>query len=164
MIRSMSGFGRGKYENDGRYYSVEIKSVNHKYNDISIRAPRFLNSFEDKIRKRIAEHISRGKVDVFINFENYSAEGNNIHFNIELAKEYVKGLKELAEQAGVHYNANVVDLAKMPEILKVEEDENEELIGQEVMIALDEAIGNFVEMRQIEGQRLIEDMKKRILF
>ena len=164
MIRSMTGFGRGKYENDGRYYNVEIKSVNHKYNDISIRLPRFLNSFEDKIRKKIAENIARGKVDVFINFENYSSEGNNIHFNIELAKEYVKGLKELAEATGVEYNANVVELAKMPEILKVEEDENEELIGKELMIALDEAIGNFVEMRKVEGQKLAQDMKKRIVF
>lgn len=164
MIRSMTGFGRGKYENDGRYYSVDIKSVNHKYSDISIRMPKFLNSFEDKIRKRISEYISRGKVDVFINFENYSSKGNNIHFNIELAQEYIKGLKELAEKTGVEYDVDLMDLSKMPEILKIEEDENEELIGTELMIAINEALQNFVEMRKQEGQKLIEDMQKRMVF
>lgn len=164
MIRSMTGFGRGKYENDGRYYSVDIKSVNHKYSDISIRMPKFLNSFEDKIRKRISEYISRGKVDVFINFENYSSKGNNIHFNIELAQEYIKGLKELAEKTGVEYDVDLMDLSKMPEILKIEDDENEELIGTELMIAINEALQNFVEMRKQEGQKLIEDMQKRMVF
>lgn len=159
----MTGFGRGKYEKDGRFYTLEIKSVNHKYNDISIRMPRFLNGFEDKIRKRIAENISRGKVDVFVNFENYSSQGNQIHFNIELAKEYVKGLENLAKQTGIEYDIKLIDLAKMPEILKVEEEENEELIGTELLIALEEALQNFVEMRQYEGQKLAEDMKKRIV-
>ncbi len=163
MIKSMTGFGRGKYEKDGRFYTLEIKSVNHKYNDISIRMPRFLNGFEDKIRKRIAENISRGKVDVFVNFENYSSQGNQIHFNIELAKEYVKGLENLAKQTGIEYDIKLIDLAKMPEILKVEEEENEELIGTELLIALEEALQNFVEMRQYEGQKLAEDMKKRIV-
>lgn len=164
MIRSMTGFGRGKYENEGRYYSVDIKSVNHKYSDISIRMPKFLNNFEDKIRKRIAQYISRGKVDVFINFENYSSQGNNIHFNTELAKEYVKGLEELSKETGVKYDVDVMDIAKMPEILKVEEDENEEMIAEELMIALNEALENFVEMRQQEGQKLVEDMQERIVF
>ena len=164
MIKSMTGFGRGKYENSGRNYTVEIKSVNHKYSDISIRMPKFLNGFEDKIRKEIRENISRGKIDVFINFENYSSQGNNIHFNIELAKEYVQGLELLAKETGVEYNVNVVDISKMPEILKVEEDENEEIIQNELMIALDEALENFVKMREHEGEKLIEDMKKRIVF
>ena len=83
----MTGFGRGKYENEGRSYTVDIKSVNHKYTDISVRLPRFLNSEEDKIRKRISSAISRGKVDVLISFENYSSKGTNIRINKELAKE-----------------------------------------------------------------------------
>ena len=86
----MTGFGRGKYENEGRTYTVEIKSVNHKYSDINARLPRFLNSVEDKIRKRVAEVISRGKIDIFISFENYSSSGTTIRINKELAKEYIK--------------------------------------------------------------------------
>jgi len=164
MIKSMTGFGRGKYENEGRFYTVEIKSVNHKYSDISIKMPRFLNSFEDKIRKRILEEISRGKVDVYITFENYSSIGTNIHFNIELAKEYIKGLKELANETKMEYNINLVDLSKMPEILKLQEDENEEIIGKELMFALDEAMNNFIQMRQLEGEKLIYDMLERLKF
>lgn len=158
----MTGFGRGKYEKDGRNYSIDIKSVNHKYSDIGIRMPRILNPFEDKIRKKMAESISRGKIDVFVNFENYSNIGNTIHFNLELAKEYVKGLEELAKETGVEYDIDVMALAKMPEVLKVEEDESEEILGKELMFALEEALKNFVEMREAEGQKLIEDMEKRI--
>lgn len=161
-MRSMTGFGRGKYEKEGRTYCVEIKSVNHKYSDISIRSPRFLSGYEDKIRKKIAECISRGKIDVWINFENYSSVGNTIHFNLELAKEYVKGLEKLAQETGMNYDVNLMDIAKMPEIFKLEEDETEEIIGKELMIALEEALKNFVEMREIEGQKLKEDMLKRI--
>ena len=162
MIKSMTGFGRGKYEKDGRNYSIDIKSVNHKYTDIGIRMPRILNPFEDKIRQKIAENILRGKIDVFVNFENYSNIGNTIHFNLELAKEYVKGLEELAKETGVEYNMDVMALAKMPEILKIEEDESEEILGKELMLALDEALKNFVQMREVEGQKLIQDMEKRM--
>lgn len=158
----MTGFGRGKYEKDGRNYTCEIKSVNHKYSDISIRMPKFLSFFEDKIRKKIAEHISRGKMDVFITFENNSSIGNHIHFNLELAKEYVKGLQELAKTTGLKCEMSLMDIAKLPEILKLEEDENEELFGAELMLAVEEALKNFVEMRQQEGAELTRDMQKRI--
>ena len=162
MIRSMTGFGRGKYEKDGRNYTIEIKSVNHKYNDINIRMPRFLNGLEDKIRKKITSSIARGKVDVFINFENYGTQENQIHFNIELAKEYVKGLLKMAEETGLECNINITELSKMPEVLKIDEQEQEEMIKDELMIALEEAIENFVQMRQEEGKKLIEDMQNRI--
>ena len=144
MIRSMTGFGRGKYEIEGRFYTVEIKSVNHKYSDISIRMPKFLNNFENEIRKTITNNITRGKIDVNINFENYSSEGNIIHFNIELAKEYVKGLNELAKETGIKCDLSVIDISKMPEILKVEAEENEDKIKEELMISLNEALQNFV--------------------
>lgn len=160
----MTGFGCGKYEKEGRYYTIDIKSVNYKYSDISIRMPKFLNNFEEKIRKRIAKDISRGKIDVFISFENYSNQGNHVSFNQELAKDYVKGLQELAKVTNLTYDVSIMELVKMPEILKIKEDENEELIGNELMIALDEALENFVEMRKTEGQKLIEDMQKRMIF
>ena len=162
MIKSMTGFGRGKYENEGRAYTVEIKSVNHKYNDINVRIPRFLNSVEDKIRKRISEDISRGKVDVFVNFENYSNKGITIKINKELAKEYINQLKELADETNVNFDINVIDISKLPEILKLEDEENDELIANELMIAVNSALENFVAMREKEGQKLIEDIEKRI--
>ena len=162
MIKSMTGFGRGKYENEGRTYTVEIKSVNHKYSDINVRLPRFLNSVEDKIRKRVAEVISRGKIDIFVSFENYSSQGTTIRINKELAKEYIKELKSLAEEADLRFDLNVIDVSKFPEILKLEDEDNDELIGQEVMIALDDALEKFVSMREIEGKKLVEDIERRI--
>ena len=112
----MTGFGRGNYENDGRIYSIDIKSVNHKYTDINVRIPRFLNSMEDKIRKKISSAISRGKVDVFVNFENYSNKGTKIRINKDLAKEYISELKKLSEETGVRFDISVIDVSKLPEI------------------------------------------------
>lgn len=162
MIRSMTGFGRGRYENEGRTYTVEIKSVNHKYNDISIKLPRFLNEVEDIIRKRVVEHISRGKVDVYISFENYSAKGTNIKINRELAKAYINELKELSIEADIKYDVDVIDISKFPEILKLEDDEDQEMISKELMKTVDEAIERFISMRELEGKKLVEDMEVRL--
>ena len=163
MIKSMTGFGRSKYEIDGRTYTVEIKSVNDKYSDVSVKLPRFLNYLEDGIRKRVLESISRGKIDVFITFENYSSKGTNIKVNRELAKEYIRELKELAEETELNFDLRLIDVSRLPEILKIEDDEDEELIGNELMIALDEAIQNFIKMRETEGAKLVEDIKNRIV-
>lgn len=162
MIKSMTGFGHGEYENEGRKYTVEIKSVNHKYSDINIRLPRFLNSIEDQIRKRISNVISRGKIDVFISFENFSSQGTNIRINRELAKQYLNELKGLAEETGLEFKVNLIDISKLPEILKLEEGEDEEQIADELMIALDNALEKFISMREIEGKKLVEDIESRI--
>lgn len=162
MIKSMTGFGRGKYENEGRTYTIEIKAVNHKYSDISIKMPRFFNSLEDAIRKKISSVISRGKIDVYITFENYSAKGTNIRLNKELAKTYIDELKALAEETGIQNNINVMELAKFPEVLKLDEDSQEEIIGKELNIALEEALEKFIQMKEIEGAKLVEDIEKRI--
>lgn len=162
MIKSMTGFGRATYEVDGRTYTVEIKSVNHKYNDINIRLPRFLNSIEDELRKQIQANISRGKIDVFINFDNYSDKGYNIKINRNLAKEYLTELKSLADETGIPFELSVIDVSKLPDILKMEEDGDEELIAKELKVALSEALNNFVDMRTKEGEKLAEDMKKRV--
>ncbi len=162
MIKSMTGFGHGEYENEGRKYTVEIKSVNHKYSDINIRLPRFLNNIEDQIRKRIAGSISRGKIDVFINFENYSSKGTNIRINRELAKEYINELKCLADETGLEFKVNLIDISKLPEILKLEDDENEEQIADELMKALDIALEKFISMREVEGKKLVADIETRI--
>ncbi len=161
MIKSMTGFGRGEYEKDGRNYIVEIKSVNHKYSDINVRLPRFLNNLEDGIRKKVSSVISRGKIDVFITFENNSSKGTSIRINKQLAKEYIRELTELAQEVNIQYEVNIMDITKLPEILKIEESENEE-IASELVIALDEALEKFVAMREIEGQKLMEDIAKRI--
>lgn len=162
MIKSMTGFGRGKYENEGRTYNVEIKAVNHKYSDISIKLPRFLNCLEDGIRKKISANVSRGKIDVFITFENYSSIGTEIRLNKELANTYIKELTELANETGIQNNINVMEIAKFPDVLKIDEESQEELIGKELNFAIDDALNKFIQMREIEGAKLIEDIEKRI--
>lgn len=164
MIKSMTGFGRSKYENEGRTYTVEIKSVNHKYNDVSVKLPRFFNNLEDKIRKTVLNAISRGKVDVYISFENYSSEGTNIRVNRELAKEYIREFKLLAEETGVDCNLSVTDISKLPEILKIEDEQDDDKISKELMIAVEEALEKFVEMREIEGEKLVQDVERRIYY
>lgn len=162
MIRSMTGFGHGEYEKEGRNYVVEIKSVNHKYSDINVKLPRFMNAIEDDIRKRISSSISRGKIDVYVSFDNYGTSGTKIRINKELAKQYLSELRDLADETGLEYNINLIDVSKLPEILKLDDDEDENLILNEVMIAVDEALNKFISMREIEGEKLVEDIRERL--
>ena len=162
MIRSMTGFGRGSYENEGREYLIEVKSVNHKYCDINFRMPKSFSGIENKLRKLIEEYLSRGKIDIFIDFQNFSDAGNNIKFNKELAKAYIKNLKELGEETGINSEISVVDISKMPDIFKKEDNTDEELIFNELSIALNEALKNIVTMKEIEGEKLKIDLEARI--
>lgn len=162
MIRSMTGFGRGKYENEGREYLVEIKSVNHKYCDIGIRLPRSFNGIEYKIRQEVAKYVSRGKIDVYIEFRNNSSEESSINLNKDLAKIYIKDLIELGKETGINYDFNVIDVAKMPDVLRKDDENDEDLIFNELKIALKEALDKFIEMREFEGKKLKEDIEKRL--
>ena len=162
MIRSMTGFGRGSYENEGREYLIEVKSVNHKYCDINFRMPKSFSGIENKLRKLIEEYLSRGKIDIFIDFQNFSDAGNNIKFNKELAKAYIKNLKELGEETGINSEISVVDISKMPDIFKKEDNTDEELIFNELSIALNEALKNLVTMKEVEGEKLKVDLEERI--
>jgi len=159
----MTGFGRSRYENEGREYLIEIKSINHKYSDINIRMPRVLNGIEHKIREEVSSKISRGKVDVFIDFRDYSPNDNSVFFNKELANQYVKGLKELAEETGVDNKINVIDISKMPDVLKREDEVDENLIFEEIKIGLKDALDKFIEMRSFEGNKLKVDLLNRIV-
>ena len=99
---------------------------------------------------------------MFITFENYGSKGTNIRINKELAKDYIRELKSLAEEADLKFNVDVIDISKFPEILKIEDEQDEELIGNELMFAVDDALSKFISMREIEGNKLIEDIEKRI--
>ena len=162
MIRSMTGFGRGKYENEGREYLVEVKSINHKYCDIGIRLPRIFNGIEYKIRQEVANRISRGKIDVYIEFRDNSADESSINFNKELAKVYIKDLIELGKETNINYDFNVIDVVKMPDVLRKEDDNDEDLFFKELSVALNQALDKFLEMREFEGNKLKEDIEKRL--
>lgn len=163
MLRSMTGFGRSKYEIDGREYLVEIKSVNNRYSDVSIKLPRNISFLEEKVKKVVVNTITRGKVDVFINFSNNSEKGKNIRINTELAKKYVEELRNLQQETGIIDNIGIIDISRMPEVLNLKvEDEDEELLWEELSECLNNAITSFVIMRETEGNKIKEDLEQRI--
>lgn len=112
-MKSMTGFGRAKLEKDGREYLVEIRSVNHKYADITVKAPRNLLYLEDKVRKSVLNRVARGKIEVFISYANYGLDGKNVVLNKELAKLYIKELTELAEEADIPSGLRATEVSKM---------------------------------------------------
>lgn len=162
MIRSMTGFGRAKYDIDGRQYIVEIKSVNNRYCDISVKIPRAISYLEEKVKSEASKIVSRGKVDVFIAFYNNSTKGRSIKFNSELAGIYIKELKKIAEKNGISDNIHVTEISKFPDVLLVENDEDEELIWSELSIPLKEALEKYTKMKEQEGSKLYEDISNRI--
>lgn len=162
MIRSMTGYGRGKYEIDSREYIVEIKSVNNRYCDVSVKLPRNISYLEEKIKKEITSKVSRGKIDVFITFYNNSTKGKSIKFNRELAGIYINELKELAKENGIKDEIQVTDISKFPDVMTVENEEDEELIWNELKNPLEEAINNFIMMKETEGKKIYEDLTNRI--
>ena len=102
MIKSMTGFGRSRLDKENRVYTIEIKSVNHKYNNINIKIPRSISYLEEKVKKEVTSNISRGKIDVFITFENNSTKGRNIKINKELASIYIQELKEFIRKQRIY--------------------------------------------------------------
>lgn len=163
MLKSMTGFGRAKYETNSREYIVDIKSVNNRYSDISIKMPRSVSFLEEKVKQKITTAISRGKVEVFITFNNYSDKGKNIRINSELAKLYINEIKNLSDETNNSQLINIQEILKLPDVLNIQLDEEaENLIWNELEIALSEAINNFINMRKKEGLKIQEDLEERI--
>lgn len=162
-MNSMTGFGRAKLEKEGREYLVEIRSVNHKYADITVKAPRNFLYLEDKIRKTILKKIARGKIDVFVSYTNYGIEGKNIVINKELAKVYIQELTELAEENDIPSGLRASEISKLPDVMSIQmEEDSSETIWQELRECLEEALDNFIEMRQSEGSRIKQDLENRL--
>lgn len=162
-MKSMTGYGRARKEVNEREYIVEIRSVNHKYNDINIRIPRNISYFEEKIRKEVLKSISRGKIDINITFNNYSQEGKTVRINHSLVKEYVSELKELATELDLGQEFRVIDLVKMPDVFNLQtEEEQSEVIWNELEATLQEALSGFMQMRRQEGKKIKEDIEERL--
>lgn len=162
MIRSMTGFGRGTFANDEREYIVEIKSVNHKYADVSIRMPYVLSFLEDKIKKHILEKVARGKIDVSITFNNNSNIGKKVTLNQEMAKVYINELKKMAEENNIIDDISIMKISRLPDVLNVIQDDNTDLFWNELVIAIDEALNGFIQTKEKEGTKLAEDMQIRL--
>ena len=162
MIKSMTGFGQGKYENEGREYIVEIKAVNHRYNDISVRLPRYLSFLEDKIRKAVSATLGRGKIEVYISLKNTSDKGRIVTLDDKLAGIYIKGLRKISLEYGIPDDITTTSIARMPDIISMENESLDDLYWQELSIALNEAIKNIDNVRQEEGKRLAVDIENRL--
>lgn len=162
MLKSMTGFGRAKYEIEGREYTIEIKSVNYRYSDVSVKLPRNISYLEEIIKKEVLNNVSRGKIDVTVTFNNSSALGKKITINNELANMYVEELQNLANLYNIKNDISVINIAKFPDVLEIKNEDEEEKIKEEINIPLQEAINNFINMKQIEGKKLSEDMLNRI--
>ena len=162
MIKSMTGFGKASLEKNSRIYHVEIRSVNHRYLDISVKIPRALSYLEEAIKNEISTKVKRGKIDVIITFENHSIEGRQIKINTELAKEYIKELRKLAEEENLLSDIHVNDIARYPEVLTIQDNQDDEVIKQEILEVIKKATESLVTMREIEGKRISEDLKIRL--
>lgn len=162
MIKSMTGYGKESLIIDSREYQVEIKSVNHRYLDISMKLPRSLSYLEEKMKKIIASKVKRGKFDVYVNFINNSTEGKNIKINTEIAKMYIKELKELAENENLISDINVMEIAKLPEVLNIQNTQEDDIIEKELEKVMTNAVDNLIAMRVAEGNKIEKDLIERL--
>lgn len=163
MLKSMTGYGRRETVTDGKKILVEVKSVNHRYSDYNIKVQRHLGFLEDKIRKHVSSYITRGKVDVYLNVENYDTADKEITLNKELAKNYIDVLYRLRDEFGLKDDITVSAVAKNPDIFKTERlEEDEEQLWNTVRGVLDGALADFVAMREREGERIQADLCERI--
>ena len=162
MIKSMTGFGKAILEKNLRSYQIEIKSVNHRYLDISVRMPREISYLEEIIRKEISKNILRGKIDVFINFNNNSMEGKEIKINTNLAKQYIKELRKLAEEENLNQDIQVNEIAKYPDVLTVEQNIEDEEIEKEIIEVINKAVESLLKMKKSEGEKIAKDLNERL--
>ena len=162
MIKSMTGYGQGKNSVDGRDYTVEIKTINHRYNDMTVKLPRYLNFLEDKIRKYISNTINRGKTDVYITLRNMSDKGRNLKIDRSLAGMYVSELRSVAEEYGLKDDITATSIARMPDVFVAENESLEDLYWDELKVALDGALASIDAARISEGERLSQDIQNRL--
>lgn len=163
VIKSMTGFGRCEIAKGERKITVEMKSVNHRYLDVSIKMPKKLNFFEAAIRRELKDYIQRGKVDVFIAYEDFTQSNMCVKYNKDLAAEYMKYLGQMAEDFGLDNDVRVSTLSRYPEVLGMEEQTIDE---EELWLLLQEAVRGaaqgFVETRVKEGENLKNDLLAKL--
>ena len=162
MVKSMTGYGKSTLNVNSREYQVEIRTVNHKYSDISIKMPKIMSYLEDNIRKEISTQIKRGKIDISISFENYAQETNNVRINTELVKLYIKELRKLAKEENISANIDVIEISKFPDVLKIKCDFDENLIKEEISEVLRDALNQVIKMRENEGTQIAGDILTKI--
>ncbi|NLD10889.1 MAG: YicC family protein [Clostridiales bacterium] len=162
MIKSMTGFGRGEFNDGKRNITVEIKSVNHRYSDISVKMPRRYSFVEDKVKKAVKNNVKRGKVDVSIMVENITESDVNISLNKMVAEQYISNLNDLKSEFLLDGDIDLKLIAGMPEVLRqVPDVEDEEEMTRCILTPTKEAAENLEAMRAVEGEKLSKDLLMR---
>ena len=162
MIKSMTGFGRSEYTDGKRSIIVEIKSVNHRYSDITIKMPRRYSFAEDRLKGAVKDIARRGKIDVSIMVENITEDDTNVRLNTMVARQYYNNLKELQKEFEVGGDITLQFLSTLPDVMKAVPDlEDEEEIFKSLEVPVSEAAKKLDEMRTLEGAKLAEDIIKR---
>ena len=163
MIKSMTGFGRAEYLDEKRKITAEIKAVNHRYLDCSIKMPKKLGYFEASIRTLLKEYIQRGKVDVFITYEDYTGSSYNLKYNADMARAYMTYLAQMAEEFGIENDVRVSTLSRYPEVFSLEEENaDEDEIWSDLEKVIREAASSFVDARIKEGENLKRDLCEKL--
>ena len=159
MIKSMTGFGRSEIVKGNRKISVEIKSVNHRYLEAGIKMPKKLNVFESRMRDLLKKYATRGKIDIFINYEDDSENQVNLKFNQNIADEYMTIFNNMSEKYNLKNDMTVGGLARFPEVITMEEvQEDEEELWHFIEEAMKAALEQFVNTRILEGENLKKDL------
>ncbi len=163
MIKSMTGFGRCEVSEGERKFTVEMKGVNHRYLDVNIRMPKKLNFFETAIRNLLKQSIQRGKVDIFITYEDLSENQVSLKYNEKLAGEYLDYFSQMEESFSLDNDIRVSTLLRCPEVLTMEEQAvDDEELWNGLKKALEGATSQFVESRTLEGEHLRDDIIKKL--
>ena len=164
LIKSMTGYGRAKEKRSSRDITVEVRAVNNRYLDCTVKMPRLYIFAEDALKQRVQKAVSRGKVDVFVTVDASAADVTQVAVNRELAAQYASALNELAEVCGpTAYKVTPEVLARFPDVLSVTKaDEDLESVSADLCAVLDEALAAFNEMRAGEGAKLAEDIGNRL--
>lgn len=162
MIRSMTSFGRGEYFNLRREYTVEVKSINHRYYDINVRLPKQYSFLEEIIRKTVPKYITRGKTDIIVVINDFRDNGKRVLFNEDLLKTLIGEANNLQEIYGIKNDLSFSGIVSNQDILRVSANEKQEELVQEFIIALNSALESSKNMREIEGRILNDDIIKKV--
>ena len=163
MIKSMTGYGSAKGQAGGLEISVELKSVNNRYLDASVRMPRSFLFAEDAVKSAIGRHISRGKVDMFINVDSSSADDMSVKVNEPLLRGYLEAIRLISKNYGLENDLTAVSAARFPDILCVEKkDLDADELSAGIVAIAEEALRDFDAMRQREGEKLCADVLSKL--
>ncbi|NLP35142.1 MAG: YicC family protein [Clostridiales bacterium] len=163
MLKSMTGFGRCEIANEDRKITVEMKSVNHRYCDISIKLPKKLSFYEAAIRNLLKQSIGRGKVDVYITYEDYTENNICVKYNAELARAYYNNLEKMSKEFAIENDIRVSSLSRYPEVFTLEEQAiDEEKLWSIIEEAVSKATKQFIEARISEGENLKRDILAKL--